>query len=118
MVLLFISTLVIVVGLVGVALAKIAFEQWYQRPRCFDYARSEGIADIEYLRFEGVTIATNQYRGHDCTFIDIRTNTPVLVRFEAKAMPVSLDMVQVCVMVTPVLSCGLIGSVFWEKSSF
>lgn len=115
MILIFISTVAILIGLVGVVLAKAAFEQWVQQPRCFDYARAKGVTDIEHLRFDGVGIASNRYRSHHCNFTDTRTNTPVLVRFEDADVPTGLDSLQVCCMIVPLIICGLIASVFWER---
>jgi hypothetical protein len=91
------------------------FEQWVQQPRCFDYARTKAVPDIEQLRFDGVGIASNQYRGHHCNFTDIRTQMPVLVRFDEADVPTGLDTLQVCCMIVPLIICGLIASVFWER---
>lgn len=114
-VLLFINCTFITAGLIGATFAKIAYEQWYQQPLCFRTAHAQNVPGVEYLRFEGVTIATNQYQGHSCTFIDTRTGVPVLVHFNEADIPLSLDTLQVCFMIMPVIISGLIGTVFWER---
>jgi hypothetical protein len=113
--LLFINTVFIVVALLGVTFAKVTYEAWYQQPLCFEYARVKGVPDIEHLRFKGVVIASGQYPDHHCNFIDTRTNTPVLLYFDEADVPNGLDTLQVCVMIIPVILCGLVASIFWER---
>jgi hypothetical protein len=115
MVLLFINCTFIMAALIGVTFAKTTYERWYQQPLCFREARAQAVPDLEYLHFEQVTIATDQYHGHDCSFIDTRTGAPVLVRFEEADIPISLDTLQVCFMIMPVIISGLIATLFWER---
>lgn len=115
LVLLVINTTFIIAGLTGIIPAKLAYERWYQAPLCFDYAETKGVPDLEHLRFAGVGIASNRYPGHHCNFIDSRTETPVLVRFDDEDVPAYLDTLQVCVMIMPVIISGLVASVIWSR---
>jgi hypothetical protein len=77
-----------------------------QRPACYAYAaRSRG--DLDNLAFEGLVIATNQFRGHICNFRARDTGLPVEVRCADADVPYLADTMQVLSMVCGVLCSGL-----------
>lgn len=112
---LFLNIIFIVVGLAGGIWAKATYEQWYQQPLCFEYAQAKAVPDLDYLHFDGVGLATGRQRSHHCAFIDTRTGTPVVVRFDKADVPTGLDTLQLCVMIMPMIFSGLVASVFWLR---
>ncbi|MBL8161355.1 MAG: hypothetical protein JNJ61_05160 [Anaerolineae bacterium] len=77
-----------------------------QRPACYAYA-ARSHSDVDNLEFEGVTIATNQFRGHVCNFRARDTGFPVAVAYDEADVPYLADTMQVLSMVCGLLCSGL-----------
>jgi hypothetical protein len=93
-----ISTLFVLLGLAAAAGAKYAYEQAFQAPACFDYARRKGLAEMDQLRFRDVVIA-NKTRQHSCIFRHAQREAPVVLRFDDADVPRGRDAGEIAVMI-------------------
>ncbi len=108
--------LVIVGGLTAATAGGHLFVRHIQMQQCYDYARHKGLAEIEFLAFTDVVIASNQFRGHICRFTDTRTGVPVSLAFDEADIPYLLDTLQVMSMVLPFLCVCIPGAalISWQ----
>lgn len=108
------SPFIIGLALVLAMLCANLYVNLVQKQACFEYARQKGLADMDYLEFTDVTIATNQFHGHICNFTDTRTGYPISLRFAEEDIPYFADTMQVMSMVIPVLCFTVLGTALLE----
>ena len=109
-----ISAFFILLGLAAAAGARYGYEHAFQAPACFDYARQQGLAEIEQLRFQDVMIA-NKQRGHSCIFRHPQREAPVVLRFDDGDVPRGRDAGEIATMILSFALVAGIGVWRWDR---